>query len=85
MWALALKFLGLIIGKLWGNSDARDREREAGERLGAAEVRDTVSTKEIEDAQKAVDAGRAARDADDSGRVRDRREGDRPFDPDGLG
>lgn len=80
--------VGWVLKRFFGidpATDANEKERRAGENYGRADAAAEANRRELDDAQKAVDASRRAGDFDDAGGVRDSRPGDRPWSPDGLG
>lgn len=79
-WLLSLleKFGMWLLGKVLGGPSS-------DEKLGQAETDSAGNKKELDDAQKAVNASRTAGDADDAGGVRDAKPGDKPWNPNGVG
>jgi hypothetical protein len=66
MWKTILGIISGLVSYFFGGSDERDKERDAGERLGQAESQAQSATQELEDAQKAADARNALSDATDA-------------------
>lgn len=83
-WLLSL--LPTVLG--WfgiGSKSEAELDRAAGERLGKAETNAEINRTELDTAQQAVAASRAAGDADDAGELRKPHAGDKPWDPDAIG
>lgn len=67
MWKTILGIVSSLVSYFFGSSpDERDKERDAGERLGKAESEAKSATEELQDAQKAADARNALSDAPDA-------------------
>jgi hypothetical protein len=74
-----------LLGLIWPAKDQREDDRKAGFSHGVAEANNAVTNKDLNDAQKAVDAGRVAIAVDDAGGVREPHAGDRKWNPNDIG
>lgn len=81
-WLLKIggAILTWALGRLFGGD-----KPSAEERLGQQETIAAGNQRELNDAKHAIDASRAASDADDAGGVRQPHAGDRKWNPDDIG